>query len=92
MELTGLNKSCDPSIPNSFCLAMNEHKIERADFWYVWSYMEHDNYCKPIHLGERFIQRLEDTRITLKNNYEVSLMDLIETLLTHPEEVTIDVR
>lgn len=92
MELTGLNKGCDPALPGSFCLAMSEHKIDRSAFWYVWSYIKDDKYCEPIHLGERFIQKLEETQITLKDGCEVSLMDLVETLLAHPEEVSIQIK
>lgn len=93
MELTGLNGGCDPALPGSFCLAMSEHKIERAAFWYVWSYLKDDNYCKPIHLGERLIQKLEETRITVnKSTWDVSLMDLVETLLANPQDVDITIR
>lgn len=93
MELTGLNGGCDSALPGSFCLAMSEHKIERAAFWYVWSYRKDDNYCKPIHLGERLIQKLEETRITVnKSTWDVSLMDLVETLLANPQDVDITIR
>lgn len=93
MELTGLNGGCDSALPGSFCLAMSEHKIERAAFWYVWSYLKDDHYCEPIHLGERLMQVLEETKIAInKGSLEVSLMDLIETLLANPQDIDITIR
>lgn len=92
MELTDLNAGCDSALPGSFVLAMSEHKIERAAFWFVWSYLKGDSYLKPIHLGERFIQKMEDTKITLADNAEVSIMDLVETLMANPQDVTITIK
>ena len=51
------------------------------------------NACKPIHLGERLVQVLEETKITInKGSLEVSLMDLIDSLLANPQDIDITIR
>jgi hypothetical protein len=92
IELLRLNNSfVDSAIPNSFFKVMSDHKISRPDFWFAWSYLEDTVAGTPIHLGERFVNMLDESKVTLTDGIEVSLMDLIETIIAHPEEVKITI-
>lgn len=99
MELLGLNTGrVDVAIPNDFEAEMRQHDISRPDFWFVWSYENQEepitrmNYGKPVHLGEAFINKLTETKILVNGLQQVTLMDLVETLLAHPEEVKITIK
>ena len=87
MELLGLNlKAVDPATPRSFLEVMLDSKVPRAEFWFAW----HRN--APIHLGEEFVIMMDATKVTLTNGSEITLMDLIETIIAHPDEVKITLK
>jgi hypothetical protein len=85
MELLGLNlKAVDTAVPRSFLEIMLDSKVPRAEFWFAW----YRN--APIHLGEEFVIKMDATKVTLKHGSEMSLMDLIEAIIAHPEDVEIN--
>ena len=90
MELLGLNlKAVDTAVPRSFLEIMLDSKIPRAEFWFAW----YRN--APIHLGEEFVIMMGDTKVEVHvNDYTqtLSLMDLIEMLIAHPEGVKITIK
>ena len=87
LELLGLNlKEVDTELPRSFIEVMMDSQVPRPEFWFAW----YQN--KPIHLGEEFVIMLTATKVTLKHGSEMSLMDLIETIIAHPEEVKITIK
>lgn len=90
IELLGLNTGrVDSAIPNDFEAIMRQHDISRPDFWFVWSYQNKSISGQPIHLGEEFVNKLTETKILVNGLQQITLMDLIETLLANPEEVQI---
>jgi len=85
MELLELNlKAVDTELPRSFIEVMMDSQVPRPEFWFAW----YQN--KPIHLGEEFVIMLTATKVTLKHGSEMSLMDLIEAIIAHPEDVEIN--
>jgi len=91
MELTNNNKNCDSALPPEFVTAANKLGLQ-PHMWYVWTYREAGIFGKPVNLAESFFNLLDETKITIENGCEVSILDLVETLLAHPEEVSIRVR
>ena len=91
MELTNNNKNCDSALPPEFVTAANKLGLQ-PHMWYVWTYQEAGIFGKPVNLAESFFNLLDETKITIENGCEVSILDLVETLLAHPDEVSIRVR
>ena len=92
MELTGNNQNCDSALPSDFLREANKLELHDPTIWYVWSYKTKSTFGQPINLAESFFNLLDETKITIENGCEVSILDLVETLLAHPEEVSIRVR
>jgi hypothetical protein len=85
MELLGLNlKTVDTELPRSFIEVMLDSQVSNPERWFAW-YQD-----KPIHLGEELYCMLNATKVTLKHGSEMSLMDLIEAIIAHPEDVEIN--
>ena len=93
MELLNMKHMVDSAIPLDWSRAARQLGVSKPDFWYVWSYLQDGTYNKPIHLGESFFQLLDETKITVNgDNRSASILDLIETLLAHPEDVEITIK
>lgn len=93
MELLGMKQMVDSAIPLEWSRAARGLGVSKPDFWYVWSYLQNGTYNKPVHLGESFFQLLDETKITVNgDNHCASILDLVETLLAHPEDVKITIR
>lgn len=90
MELTGQSKS-DPALPSSFITDAINMSFDRPTMWYVWSY-DNNSRGQPVNLAEKFFELIENTKIVVNGNMEVTILDLVETLLAHPEEVNIHVK
>lgn len=91
MELVGC-QNCDPAIPLQTLQTMLDLKIDRPAFWYAWSYEDAPCFGKPVNLAALFFHLLDETKITVNDDCEVTILDLVETLLAHPENVTVQVR
>lgn len=92
MEILGLKHMVDSAIPIDWSRSVRALHVSRPEFWYVWSYLKDGTYHKPVHLGEKFFNLLQDTPVTVNGDSQVTILDLIETLLAHPEEVTITIK
>lgn len=92
MELTGNNQNCDSSLPSDFLQEANKLKLHDPTIWYVWSYKTHNVFGNPVNLAEEFFTLLDETFITLEGGFKVSIIDLVETLLAHPEDVKIQIK
>nr|MDD4352310.1 hypothetical protein [Candidatus Gracilibacteria bacterium] len=92
MELTGNNQNCDSSLPSDFLQEANKLKLHDPTIWYVWSYKNQSIFGQPVNLAEEFFTLLDNTKIIIENGCEVSILDLVETLLAHPEEVEIRIK
>jgi len=91
MELTG-NQKCDPALPNNFVATLEALKIDRPVMWYAWSYPDGETFGKPINLAESFFKLLDETKIKVNGDCETTILELVETLLAHPEEVKIHIQ
>lgn len=93
MELLNMNHMVDSAIPLDWSRAVRALHVSKPDFWYVWSYLQNGTYNQPVHLGEAFFDLLGETKITVNgDNQSASILDLVETLLAHPEEVKITIK
>lgn len=90
MELTNNNEKCDSALPSGFVSVIRQ--LDLQPIWYVWTYQNSGAFGRPINLTESFFSLLDKTKITVQNGLEVSILDLVETLLTHPEEVEIKIK
>jgi catalase (peroxidase I) len=91
MRLTGLDHGVDSALPQHWLDKMAQMGLNYSNalFWYAWQYQKSPS--GPIHLGEELLNTMEETQIHLTNGGNISILDLVKTLLDHPDNVMIRV-
>ena len=91
MRLTGLDHGVDSAIPERWAdqmvqMGLNYHSLIT---YCVWQYQKSPS--GPTHLGEALIEKMQETQISASHG-NCSILDLVQTLLDHPENVEIRIR
>ena len=91
MRLTGLDHGVDSAIPERWADQMVQMGLDYHSviMYCVWQYQKSPS--GPAHLGEALIEKMQETQVPV-SNCKCSILDLVQTLLDHPENVEIRIR
>jgi hypothetical protein len=90
MRLTGLDHGVDSALPQPWLDKMTQMGLNYDDvrFWYAFQYQKSPS--GPVHLGEALLKKMEET-LCLIYGEEITVLDLVKTLISRPDDVTIGV-
>ena len=92
MRLTGLDHGVDSAIPERWAdqmvhqMGLDYHSVI---MYYAWQYQKSPS--GPINLAEALVEKMQETQISASHG-NCSILDLVQTLLDHPENVEIRIR
>lgn len=91
MRLTGLDHGVDSALPQPWLDKMTQMGLNYNDalFWYAWQYQKSPS--GPTNLAEALVEKMQETQISASHG-KCSILDLVQTLLDHPENVEIRIK
>lgn len=91
MRLTGLDHGVDSDLPQPWLDKMTRMGLNYGDvlFWYAWQYQKSPS--GPTNLAEALVEKMQETQISASHG-KCSILDLVQTLLDHPENVEIRIK